>query len=230
MNTKETLGQFFMNRIRRSVIASIGLLTYALGVYFQLQADLGMQPWQAMRLGLANQLNVTFGTVSIVMSLILIVIDLFLKQRIGLGTFLDAFLVGIGVDICIYLDFLPLQTNLGLQVGWLFAGMVVCAIGQWFYMTAALSCGPVDSFLLGIGSLFPKVAIGTVNLGILAVVLAICFVLKSPIGLGTVLTVVFTGMIMDLLFKIVKFDPRTVVHEGLIETAAALTSALKEKK
>ena len=230
MNTKETLGQFFMNRIRRSVIASIGLLTYALGVYFQLQADLGMQPWQAMRLGLANQLNVTFGTVSIVMSLILIVIDLFLKQRIGLGTFLDAFLVGIGVDICIYLDFLPLQTNLCLQVGWLFAGMVVCAIGQWFYMTAALSCGPVDSFLLGIGSLFPKVAIGTVNLGILAVVLAICFVLKSPIGLGTVLTVVFTGMIMDLVFKIVKFDPRTVVHEGLIETAAALTSALKEKK
>ena len=230
MNTKETLGQFFMNRIRRSVIASIGLLTYALGVYFQLQADLGMQPWQAMRLGLANQLNVTFGTVSIVMSLILIVIDLFLKQRIGLGTFLDAFLVGIGVDICIYLDFLPLQTNLGLQAGWLFAGMVVCAIGQWFYMTAALSCGPVDSFLLGIGSLFPKVPIGTVNLGILAVVLAICFVLKSPIGLGTVLTVVFTGMIMDLVFKIVKFDPRTVVHEGLIETAAALTAALKEKK
>lgn len=225
MKTKETLGQFFLNRIRRSVIASIGLLTYAVGVYFQLQADLGMQPWQAMRLGLANQLNVTFGTVSIVMSLVLIVIDLFLKQRIGLGTFLDAFLVGIGVDICIYLDFLPLQTGLGFQIGWLFAGMVVCAIGQWFYMTAALSCGPVDSFLLGIGSLFPKVPIGTVNLGILAVVLAICFVLKSPIGLGTVLTVVFTGMIMDLVFKLVKFDPRTVVHEGLIETAKLFKDA-----
>lgn len=225
MKTKETLGQFFLNRIRRSVIASIGLLTYAVGVYFQLQADLGMQPWQAMRLGLANQLNVTFGTVSIVMSLVLIVIDLVLKQRIGLGTFLDAFLVGIGVDICIYLDFLPLQTGLGFQIGWLFAGMVVCAIGQWFYMTAALSCGPVDSFLLGIGSLFPKVPIGTVNLGILAVVLAICFVLKSPIGLGTVLTVVFTGMIMDLVFKLVKFDPRTVVHEGLIETAKLFKDA-----
>ena len=225
MKTKETLGQFFLNRIRRSVIASIGLLTYAVGVYFQLQADLGMQPWQAMRLGLANQLNVTFGTVSIVMSLVLIVIDLFLKQRIGLGTFLDAFLVGIGVDICIYLDFLPLQNGLGFQIGWLFAGMVVCAIGQWFYMTAALSCGPVDSFLLGIGSLFPKVPIGTVNLGILAVVLAICFVLKSPIGLGTVLTVVFTGMIMDLVFKLVKFDPRTVVHEGLIETAKLFKDA-----
>ena len=67
--------------MKRSVIAAIGLLTYAVGVYFQLQADLGMQPWQAMRLGLANNLSVTFGTVSIVMSLVLIVIDLFLKQR-----------------------------------------------------------------------------------------------------------------------------------------------------
>ena len=226
MNKKETIGQFFLDRMKRSVIAAIGLLTYALGVYFQLQADLGMQPWQAMRLGLANQLSVTFGTVSIVMSLVLIVIDLFLKQRIGLGTFLDAFLVGLGVDICIYLDFLPVQSNMAFQLFWLFAGMVVCSVGQWFYMTAALSCGPVDSFLLGIGSLFPKVSIGKVNLGILAVVLAICLVLKSPLGLGTVITVFGTGFIMDAVFKMVKFNPRDVVHEGLTDTAKQFLKAL----
>lgn len=212
--------------MKRSVVAAIGLLAYAVGVYFQLQADLGMQPWQAMRLGLANNLSVTFGTVSIVMSLVLIVIDLFLKQRIGLGTFLDAFLVGLGVDICIYLDFLPVQSNIAFQLFWLFAGMVVCSVGQWFYMTAALSCGPIDSFLLGIGSLFPKVSIGKVNLGILAVVLAICLVLKSPLGLGTVITVFGTGFIMDAVFKMVKFNPRDVVHEGLTDTAKQFLKAL----
>ena len=212
--------------MKRSVVAAIGLLAYAVGVYFQLQADLGMQPWQAMRLGLANNLSVTFGTVSIVMSLVLIVIDLFLKQRIGLGTFLDAFLVGLGVDICIYLDFLPVQSNMAFQLFWLFAGMVVCSVGQWFYMTAALSCGPVDSFLLGIGSLFPKVSIGKVNLGILTVVLAICLVLKSPLGLGTVITVFGTGFIMDAVFKMVKFNPRDVVHEGLTDTAKQFLKAL----
>ena len=226
MNTNETIGQFFRNRMKRSVVAAIGLLAYAVGVYFQLQADLGMQPWQAMRLGLANNLSVTFGTDSIVMSLVLIVIDLFLKQRIGLGTFLDAFLVGLGVDICIYLDFLPVQSNIAFQLFWLFAGMVVCSVGQWFYMTAALSCGPVDSFLLGIGSLFPKVSIGKVNLGILAVVLAICLVLKSPLGLGTVITVFGTGFIMDAVFKMVKFNPRDVVHEGLTDTAKQFLKAL----
>ena len=227
MKTKETLVQFFTNRLKRSIIAAIGLLTYALGVYFQLQANLGMQPWQAMRLGLSEQLGVSFGTVSIVMSLILIVIDVFLKERIGLGTILDAFLVGIGVDICLAIDFLPVQTNIVFQLGALFIGTVICCFGQWFYMTAALSCGPVDSFLLGIGRLFPKVPIGKVNLGILAVVLAICLVLRSPIGLGTVLTVFGTGFVMDAVFKFVKFKPRKVVHEGLTDTVKIFMESVK---
>ena len=229
MNINETMGQFFVNRLKRSAVAAIGLLMYAVGVYFQLQADLGMQPWQAMRLGLANQLSVSFGTVSIAMSLILIVIDVFLKQRIGLGTFLDAFLVGVGMDICIALDFLPVQNNMVFQLFWIFAGMVVCSIGQWLYMATDLSCGPVDSFLLGVGALFPKISIGKVNLGILAVVLAICMVLKSPVGIGTVITVFGTGFVMDAVFKIVKFKPRKVVHEGLIDTATIFMQALRQK-
>lgn len=229
METKETLGQFFVNRLKRSVIASIGLLTFAVGVYFQLQANLGMQPWHALRLGIANKLSITFGTASIVMSSIIIIIDLLLKERIGLGTFLDAFLVGIGTDICIALNFLPVQTNLIMQVVVLFLGTVICCVGQWFYMTAALSCGPIDSFLLGIGKLFPNFSLGVVNLGILAVVLVGALALQSPIGLGTVLTVFGTGFVMDRVFKVVKFKPRDVVHEGLIETAAALMKAIKYK-
>lgn len=227
MDTKESVSGFLLNRFKRTIIASIGLLTFSVGVYFQMRANLGMQPWQAMRLGLANQLSVSFGTVSIATSLVLIVVDLFLKQRIGIGTFLDAFLVGIGTDICIYLDFLPEQTNVFFQIGWLLAGMVVCCVGQWFYMTAALSCGPVDSFLLGIGSLFPKVPIGRVNLGILAVVLCVCLVLKSPVGLGTVITVFGTGFVMDAVFQIVKFNPRSVRHEGLKDTAAMFWNCMR---
>ena len=229
MSTNETLGYFFVSRLKRSAIAAIGLLMYAVGVYFQLQANLGMQPWQAMRLGLAEQLSVSFGTVSIVMSLILIVIDVFLKQRIGIGTFLDAFLVGLGMDICMHINFLPLQDNMLFQLFWVFAGMVVCSIGQWLYMATALSCGPVDSFLLGVGGLFPRVSIGKVNLGILAVVLALCLVLKSPVGIGTVITVFGTGFVMDAVFAIVKFKPRKVVHEGLTDTAAIFMQTLRNK-
>jgi len=229
MNTNETLGYFFTSRLKRSVIASIGLLMYAVGVYFQMQSDLGIQPWQALKQGLAAQFSLSFGTTSILFSLVIIVIDLFLKERIGIGTFLDAFLVGIGMDACIALDFLPVQTNMFLQLGSLFVGTVICCVGQWFYMTAALSCGPIDSFLVGIGKRFPKVPIGRVNLGILVFVLAGCLLLKSPIGLGTVLTVFGTGFVMDAVFAIVKFKPRQVVHEGLTDTAAIFMNALRQK-
>lgn len=231
MQEADTLRQFLMNRIRRSVIASIGLLTYSVGVYFQMQSDLGIAPWHALKQGLSMNFPISYGTASIIVSLVIIVIDLMLKERIGIGTFLDAFLVGIGTDVCLSLNFVPVQTSLVPQLGALFVGTVICCIGQWFYMTAALSCGPIDSFLVGVGKRFPKVPIGTVNLGILVVVLAACLLLGSPIGLGTVLTVFGTGFVMDAVFHVAKFNPRGVVHEGLTDTMAALGKALhKEKK
>lgn len=227
MDTNETLGQFFLDRIKRSVIAAIGLLTFSVGVYFQMQSNLGIAPWHAFKQGLSMNFPISYGTASIILSLVIIVADLMLKERIGIGTFLDAFLVGIGTDVCISLDFFPVQTSLIPQIGALFIGTVICCVGQWFYMTAALSCGPIDSFLVGIGKRFPKVPIGTVNLVILVVVLAGCLVLGSPIGLGTVLTVFGTGFVMDAVFKIVKFNPRGVIHEGLTDTAAAFMKAIQ---
>lgn len=226
MDTNETLGYFFTSRIRRSVIAAIGLLTYAVGVYFQMQSNLGIAPWHALKQGLSMNFPISYGTASILMSLVIIVVDIMLKERIGIGTFLDAFLVGIGTDACISLNFLPVQTSLALQLLVLFVGTVICCIGQWFYMTAALSCGPIDSFLVGVGKRFPNVPIGRVNLVILVFVLAGCFLLKSPIGLGTVLTVFGTGFVMDAVFHVVKFNPRGVVHEGLTDTAAAFLKAI----
>ena len=228
MDTKETLSEFFLSRVKRSVIAAIGLLTYAVGVYFQMQSDLGIAPWHALKQGLSLNFPITYGTASILVSLVIIVIDLMLKERIGLGTFLDAFLVGIGTDACISMNFLPVQTSIISQIAVLFIGTVICCIGQWFYMTAALSCGPIDSFLVGVGKRFPKVPIGRVNLVILVFVLAGCIALGSPIGLGTVLTVFGTGFVMDAVFYVVKFNPRGVVHEGLTDTAAAFMRAIRK--
>ncbi|MBQ6856695.1 MAG: hypothetical protein IJO13_06295 [Lachnospiraceae bacterium] len=68
------------------------------------------------------------------------------------------------------------------------------------------------------------------NLGILMVVLVICLVLKSPLGLGTVITVFGTGFVMDAVFRLVKFNPREVVHEGLTDTAVIFMNALQRKK
>ena len=222
--------EFFTNRLRRRVIAAIGLLTYAVGIYFQLKADIGVAPWNALNEGLSMKLHITFGTASILVALVVIAVDLLMKERLGIGTFLDAFLVGVGTDICLALDFLPEPTGIAGGIVLVLIGLTICAFGQYYYMTAALSCGPKDSLLIGLGKRFPKVQIGTVSLVLLICVLVCAIPLGGTIGIGTVICVFGTGFIMDLVFKIMKFEPRDVVHEGFFETAEEFSKALSKGK
>ncbi|MBQ7796774.1 MAG: hypothetical protein IJ374_09485 [Lachnospiraceae bacterium] len=228
MNNAETFTQFFLNRLGRCLYATVGLLIFAVGSYFQLQANFGMSPWSSLNQGLSMNFPITFGTASILTSVLIIMVDILMKEPIGLGTILNALVIGIGTDICIALDFLPVQTNLIFQLIVLLAGIVITCIGQFIYMKACLSCGPRDSLLVGLGKRFPNVQIGTVNIVLLAVVQVGCLFLGSTIGLGTVICVLFTGTIMNIVFKILKFNPRELKHEGLPETMAAAKKALRK--
>ena len=62
---------------------------------------------------------------------------------------------------------------------------------------------------------------------ILAMVQVVCFILGSPVGLGTVICVFGTGTITNIVFVILRFEPRALKHEGIPETVAAAKEALK---
>ena len=217
-----------LNRGRRICMASAGLLIFSVATYFQLQASLGVSPWNSLNQGLSVRFHITFGMASILVSMAVILADLFLKEHIGIGTFLDAFLVGIGVDVCNSLNFLPIPSTLFMRLLFIFIGIVIGCFGQALYMKAALSCGPRDAFLVGLGKRLPKVPIGAVNIMILAVVLLVCLPLKSPIGIGTVICAFGTGIVMEAVFGLLHFKPRDVVHEGILETCTAMAEAVKK--
>lgn len=230
MENTETFSGFLKNRLGRCAIAVIGLLIFALGTYFQIQANYGMSPWSSLNLGLSLNLPVSYGAASIGVSIAIILVDILMREPVGLGTILNALVIGVGSDICIALDFYPVQTELIGQTAALLAGIVITCIGQFVYMSAGLSCGPRDSLLVGLGKRFDKVSIGTVNIVLLAVVFTCCLFLGSPVGLGTVISVFGTGMIMDVVFRILKFNPKAVEHEDLPGTAAALRKALRKQE
>lgn len=228
MKSTETLLGFLKNRLSRCVFAVIGLLIFSVGSYFQIQANYGMSPWSSLNLGLAMNFPITYGTASIIVSIVIILVDILMREPIGLGTILNAVVIGVGSDICIALNFYPVQTELIGQTFALLLGIVVTCVGQFIYMKAGLSCGPRDSLLVGLGKRFRKVSIGTVNIVLLAVVFVCCLFLGSPVGLGTVISVFGTGMIMDVVFKILKFDPKAVVHEDLPGTVAAMMKVIRK--
>lgn len=222
-----TLSTFFLNRIRRSLLASFGLLLSTFGFYLQLVANIGLSPWTALNQGLSLHLPITFGQASILVSVIIIVVDLLMRETIGLGTILDALLVGWGSDFFIALDLIPEQDSFLSGLGILFIGLVFASVGQWAYMKAALSCGPRDSLLVALGKKVPKVPIGWVNIFLNLMVAIVAFLLGGQIGVGTLIALFGTGMVMDLVFFLVRFEPRDVVHEGLLNTVQEFRKAIK---
>lgn len=230
MSNTETFTQFLIKRVGRSLYAVVGLLVFALGSYFQIQANFGMSPWNSLSQGLSMNYPVTFGTANIIVSFIIIAVDILMKEPIGIGTILNAIIIGAGTDVFLAMGFLPTQTSFIGKFLVLMAGIVITCLGQFLYMKACLSCGPRDSLLVGLGKKFPKVKIGTVNIVLLAIVQVVCFILGSPVGLGTVICVFGTGTVTNIVFGFLKFEPRALKHESILDTIAAGKRALKAGK
>ena len=221
------LSSFLLDRIRRSLLASAGLLLFAFGFYLQLAANIGLSPWTALNQGLSNHLPITFGQASIMVSVLIVCLDLLMKETIGICTILDALLVGWGSDLFIALELVPYQTKFLPGLAVLVIGLAISCVGQWLYMLAGLSCGPRDAFLVGLGKRLPRLPIGRVNILLNLMVAVVAFLLGGQIGLGTIIALFGTGIIMDIVFKIVRFEPRNVTHEGLLETISEFMKARK---
>ena len=215
------------DRLKRTLIAAFGLVVFAFGVYLQLQADIGQAPWNALNQGLSMRLPITYGTACNLVGCCIVLLDIALREPVGIGMLLDATVIGWATDLFISLELVGVQTSLPLQILCHFAGMIALCIGQLIYMKAALGCGPRDALMVALGKRFPKVSVGTVNMCIFVLVLAGAYALGAPIGIGTLLAVALLGPIMDLVFKIAHFDARAVVHENLLQTAKAVCDSFK---
>lgn len=211
-----------LDRGKRVLLAVVGLIVFAFGVYLQLQANIGQAPWNALNQGLSMRLPISYGTACNLVACCIVLLDIVLKEPIGLGMLLDAFVIGWATDAFIALDCVRVPTSLPLQILLQLAGMTVLCIGQLIYMKAALGCGPRDALMIALGKRFSKVSVGTVNMCIFVLVLAAAFALGAPIGIGTVMAVALMGPIMDLVFRIAHFDALSVKHENLLQTAKAI--------
>ena len=228
MNTSSpSLGQVALNRLGRILWAVMGLSLFSFGSYLQLQGGIGLSPWFSLNDGLANTFPITYGQASILVSALIIALDLLLRAPIGVCTILNALVVGTTSDIYLALGLVPEQTFLPAQLLCLLAGMVTMCFAQFLYMKVGLSCGPRDSLMVAVGKRFPKVSIGKVNIALFAIVQVIALFMGGPFGIGTFIVVFGNGMVMDAVFRLLRFEPRSVQHENLLQTLTALRDAAR---
>jgi uncharacterized membrane protein YczE len=200
------------------LMASVALFFNGFGLYLTMKAGIGAAPWDVFNLGISKTFGILYGTASITVAFIILIIDVLLKEPIGLAMIIDSIVVGKAVDFFNYIDFVPSTDNIPASILTLVAGLFVMGYTQLFYMRASLGCGPRDTLLVGLSKKIRKIPIGVVAIGLLSTATLTGYLLGGPVGLGTILCAVFQGPIMQFAFKTFSFDATTVKHQSISES------------
>ena len=199
-----------------------GLLVFALGVHLTIYANIGLAPWDCLGMGISYHTPLNYGLSMTLLASSIVVIDLFLHERIGYGTIIDALLTGNFVQMFNDLNPLPENRSLGVGICVMLTGFVFMALGMWIYMCSAQCCGPRDSLLVGLGKRLPRLPIGVVEILLWAAVLLLGAALGGPVGIGTLISTFAAGAVMQMVYAVVRFEPREVRHRDVAEVTREL--------
>ncbi|MBO7637587.1 MAG: hypothetical protein J6S91_01295 [Treponema sp.] len=195
----------------------IGLFIFAFGVHLTIFANIGLAPWDCLGMGVAKHTPFNYGISMTIIAVIILGIDILLKERIGYGTIIDALLTGNFVQFYNSVNPFPLNKSIPLGIAIMLTGFVFMALGMAVYMKSEQGCGPRDSLLVGLGKRMPRVPIGIVEVILWAAVLLVGWLLGGPVGIGTLISTFGAGLVMQLVYIIIRFEPRKLNHRSVIE-------------
>ena len=210
--------------IRRYIRATWGLFIAAFGVMLTINANIGLAPWDTLAMGIAGKTGIPYGTSFVIVSCLVLVFDLLMREQMGFGTFVDAFLFGYMTDFFRWLNICPKQHNVWIGILYMVVGFFIMSYGQYVYMSAGESCGPRDTFIVGLGKFVKKVPIGVVNIVVFSTVTLFGWLLGGKVGVGTLIAAFGAGLEMQFVFHLVKFEPRDVEHDNIIVSVKKLIS------
>lgn len=202
---------------RRFLRLIIGLFLCSLGILLTIQANIGYAPWDAFHVGFAKTIGVSLGTSSIIVGLAIVVVTILLGEKLGVGTLLNMFLIGIFLDVLIMSKVIPIVNNPFLGLLMLLIGLFIIALGSYFYIDSGFGAGPRDSLMVGL-TRKTKLPVGLCRVMVELSAALIGYKLGGMIGLGTIIAAFAIGFCVQITFKLLDFDTTTVKHETLQET------------
>jgi uncharacterized membrane protein YczE len=181
---------------RRLLQLYAGLILYGASMGLQIRAGLGLDPWDVFHQGVSEKTGLSFGTIVIITGALVLLAWIPLRQKPGIGTVSNVFVIGLAVDATLAL--MPDVDMLGAQLTLLATSVVLNAIAGAAYIGAGLGPGPRDGLMTGLvrrtgGS------VGRIRTGIELSVLAVGFAFGGTVGLGTVVYALSIGPLLQLL-------------------------------
>ncbi len=189
---------------RRSIQLYAGLALYGASSALLVRAGLGLEPWNVLHQGLAGLTGLTIGVVSIVVGAAVLLLWIPLRQRPGLGTVSNVFVVGLAMDGTLAL--LPDAHALAVRVPLLLAGIVLNGVATGLYIAADFGPGPRDGLMTGLHRRTGR-SIRLMRTGVEIAVVVTGFLLGGTIGIGTVLYAVSIGPLAQFFLRMFAVPP-----------------------
>lgn len=207
MTSKYTLPVSVTGLRKRLTQLIIGLVLFGVGIGLMLESGLGLPPWDVLHQGLAEQFGLTVGIWSIFVSVGVLALWLPLHERYGLGTLLNALIIGVVIDVTAAI--VPEGGNAVADWLMLLSGIAAIGLASGLYIGAGLGPGPRDGLMTGIAKRGPSIRLTRSVIEV--TVLLIGWLLGGTFGIGTVVFALVIGPLVQF------FLPRWTIAPGHTE-------------
>ena len=198
-----------------------GVVVSAFGITMMLQANVGLEPWSVLQQGLAQTAGITYGTASMIVGAAAIGTAILCGESFGIGTVVDIVLCAVSIDGLLWLDWIPEMQVLPSGICMLLGGMELLALGTWMYMKSALGAGPRDALMVALAHKTGR-SVGLCRISAEIIAIVIGFQLGGQVGIGTVISALGLGSLLNLNFSLVRFRAAEVHQENVVETLRKL--------
>ena len=161
-----------------------GLSLFGLGEGLLIVSFTGASPWSVLAQGISLNVNLSIGTITLLISIVVLLLWIPLRQKPGMGTILNALIIAIMIDLCI--KYVPTPSNYIYQLILAGISVIMVGIGGGIYLVSNLGAGPRDGLMIGLQKItnFP---IAVVRATLEISVVSIGWYLGGTVGIGTLL-------------------------------------------
>lgn len=205
--------------IRRLSQLFLGLAVYGFSIGLMVRSNLGLNPWDVFHQGLSELTGLTLGTIIIIVGAAVLLLWIPLRQRPGIGTIANVFLIGIWSDVA--LGLIPVAQSPALAWAMLLGGIFLNGVAGGAYIGAGLGPGPRDGLMTGLVKRTGK-SVRLIRTGIEIMVVAAGWALGGTLGLGTLLYALAIGPIVHRMLPL--FTISEVADESPAQCCCPQTS------
>ena len=162
----------------------IGLTLFGVGEGLLIVSAAGASPWSVLAQGIYLNVGFSVGIITILISVGVLIFWIPLNQRPGIGTVLNALIIGLMIDVCI--KFVPTPENYVFQLLLAIVAVLTVGLGGGIYLVANLGAGPRDGLMIGLQQK-TSLPIAAVRAFLEITVMSIGWYLGGTVGVGTLL-------------------------------------------